>query len=63
MNIPEDWIQLEAAMELINRNLMYNNPRGVLDDWEAKYLNLRIDMRTGATLIRRGNVSKEAQDA
>lgn len=61
MNIPKGWIPLKDAVKFINDNLMITDPRGVIDDWDSKYLNVRIDMRTGAAFIKKGNIIEENQ--
>lgn len=54
--IPQGWITLNNAIDFIKTNLMTNNTRFVLDNFtENKYLTLRIDMRTGNTIIQPGN--------
>ena len=49
--IPKGWHPLKEVISFIYANLMSRNPRFVLDNWDHKYINLRIDMRTGATKI------------
>jgi hypothetical protein len=61
MNVPAGWIPLKDAVKFINDNLMVADPRGVLDDWDSKYLNVRIDMRTGAAFIKKGNIFEESK--
>jgi hypothetical protein len=49
MNIPEDWIPIDEAIKFIKDNLMVKGSRFILDNWNYKYIDLRIDMRTGLT--------------
>jgi hypothetical protein len=34
---------------------MTNDPSFVMGRWDCKYVNLRIDMRTGAAILSPGN--------
>ena len=49
--IPEGWHPFKEVISFIYANLMSRNPKFVLDNWDYKYINIRIDMRTGNTRI------------
>ena len=55
--LPKGWISFDAAGKFINANLMTTTPRFVLDNWTCKYINMRVDMRTGAVILSKGNLS------
>lgn len=47
-----NWMPFEAGVEFLNSRLMKIDPSYVLKNWEMKYIEVRVDMRTGAMLIR-----------
>jgi hypothetical protein len=51
-----EWVSLHEVMPLL-RERMAVNDGGVfiLDDWRCKYIDARIDMRTGHVYLRPGN--------
>lgn len=51
-----EWWPLRDAVEWLTQRLICNGSRFVLDNWNCKYIDARIDMRTGAVLLRPGNV-------
>jgi len=65
IKIPQGWNGLQSNIQFIIDNLMVNNTRFVLDNWDYKYINLRVDMRSGSSLIKAGNLlpSKEVIQA
>ncbi len=58
-NIPQGWIPLKDAVKFVNDNLM-TKTKFTLDNWDYKYTNIRVDMRTGHATIQAGN--KRTQD-
>lgn len=53
----DEWWPLRDAVEWLTQRLICNGSRFVLDNWDCKYIDARIDMRTGAVLLRPGNRS------
>ena len=54
-DIPQGWIPLEQGIEWIKQHSMLTKPSFVLNNWEYKYLMLRIDMRTLSCRILPGD--------
>jgi len=54
-----EWVNLHTVLDFIEENLMTNNPRFVLDDWDCKYINIRVDMRTGKAYLTPGNTKED----
>ena len=52
---PEGWIPLKDAVRFIEDNLMTNGSSFALENWEYKYTNIRVDMRTGSAIIQPAN--------
>lgn len=54
--LPElNWMPFEAGVEFLSQRLMTASADWLPNHWECKYLDVRVDMRTGAMLIRPGN--------
>ena len=53
--LPEGWHDLGRQVAWIRERLMTNDPSFVMGRWDCKYVNLRIDMRTGAAILSPGN--------
>ena len=45
-----------SAIDGLKKHVMADGGRLVMDNWDAKYLNIRMDMRTGNVLISEGNI-------
>lgn len=45
-------------LDAVRQFVMTNDTRHVLENWGIKYLDLRVDMRTGQFLIKEGNTDK-----
>lgn len=54
--IPDGWIPLNDAVEFVTNNLM-RKTNFALDNWEYKYTNIRVDMRTGRAIIQAANIA------
>jgi hypothetical protein len=52
--IEGEWLNLETLMDFIKENLMTVNPDFALDNFDFKYIDVRIDMRTGSAILQRG---------
>jgi hypothetical protein len=53
--VPEGWMLLQTAVDFVKEHTMDVDTRFVLDNWEYKYLNIRVDMRTGMATIQPAN--------
>ena len=49
------WISLHKATKMLKERFMGRDPSFVLDNWDCKYINARIDMRTGVVILFPGN--------
>ena len=49
-----EWLNLQTLMDFINENLMTVNPKFVVNNFDFKYIDIRIDMRTGHAILSRG---------
>ena len=58
----DEWLPLSEVVREINKNIMPNNPKFVLGNWDCKYINIRVDMRTGMALVKPGNKSGMLQE-
>ncbi len=54
-SLPEGWLDANEQLKWLRQRMMFNNPDFVLQDWDCKYVNMRIDMRTGAAILSPGN--------
>lgn len=45
-------------LDTIRQFVMCEDTRHVLDNWSIKYIDIRIDMRTGNFALREGNSDK-----
>lgn len=52
---------LVAVMNFLSENTMTTNPGWVLADFQRKYINLRVDMRTKNTLVWTEDTDKKRQ--
>lgn len=50
-----EWQPLHEAVLKMRERFMTTNPDFVLRNWDCKYLNARIDMRTGSVCLTPGN--------
>lgn len=57
--IPEGWIPFNEAIDFVKKNFMFVNSRFVLDNFDYKYTELRVDMRTGDVFIKPGDRQRE----
>jgi hypothetical protein len=55
--IPFDrWVSLDEALPLLRERMGFNDGgRYISTHWGCKYINARIDMRTGAVYLKPGN--------
>lgn len=54
-----EWHSLTDAFSAIVERLAANDGgKFILDNWNCKYIDVRIDMRTGNTYIQPGNVQR-----
>lgn len=54
-----EWARFDHALPLIRERLAVNDGgKFILDNWNCKYLDVRIDMRTGNLFIKPGNVER-----
>ena len=51
-----DWQPLRTAILALEERMMTRDPQFILDHWDCKYVDARIDMRTGAVYLKPGNV-------
>lgn len=51
-----EWQPLHQAEIRIRERLMTTNPEFVLRNWDCKYINMRVDMRTGNVVMTPGNI-------
>lgn len=71
--LPKDWMPSHELLTWLRQRMMVNNPDFVLKNWDCKYVNMRIDMRTGQAIASPGNthapepsenaVAKEVREA
>jgi hypothetical protein len=55
--VPSGWIPIETCLAWIKPRLMVSgDQRYVLDNWDCKYVEIRVDMRTGLATMRPGNL-------
>lgn len=55
--LPQGWIPLGQGFGWIADRLMLKTPEFILNNWDCKYVNARIDMRTGSVRLEPGNVN------
>jgi hypothetical protein len=53
--LPEGWISLSQGFGWIADRLMVKTPEFVINNWGCKYIDARIDMRTGRMQLSPGN--------
>lgn len=57
-----DWNHgLKQVFKFLQDNIMARSDKGchfVMDNWTCKYINLRVDMRTGNVSLFEGNTDK-----
>lgn len=56
---PANWITLEEAVQWIQPRLLANGSSFIHSNWDCKYVNVRVDMRTGFAFIMPGNTHEE----
>lgn len=58
MTLPlHEWVSLTEILPLLRERMAINDGgKFILGDWTCKYLDARIDMRTGAVYLKPGNV-------
>lgn len=56
------WIGFIEAVGQLEKHLACNGSNFILDNWKFKYVNARIDMRTGSTLLEPGNYHGSLHD-
>lgn len=54
--LPEGWISLERAYQFLRERLSIDGSDFITERWDCKYINARVDMRTGRVLLTPGNV-------
>lgn len=54
----QEWNDL-SAIDAIKAMTMAVDTRPVLENWNLKYIDARIDMRTGSVLLKEGNCHGE----
>lgn len=54
-----EWVPFEETIEALRERMMVNGSLWILDEWKAKYINARIDMRTGQIRLTFGNALGE----
>lgn len=47
--------QPQSALDLLREETMARGSRIILDNFDLKYIDARIDMRSGAVLLKEGN--------
>lgn len=57
----DEWWPLDAAVEWLRDRVAETG--WLARNWDCKYIDARIDMRTGAMYLRPGNTSKEEPSA
>ena len=54
--ILHEWIRFEDAIKALDDKFCFNDGgKFLLDNWDCKYLDMRLDIRTGAVYIKPGN--------
>lgn len=48
-------VEFDSAVLALRQRMMFRDPKFVLDNWDCKYIDARIDMRTGAVWLKPGN--------
>jgi hypothetical protein len=61
--LPQDWISFADGFEFLQSRLAVKNPEFMLENWNCKYINARIDMRTGVMRLQPGNTSAAPSSA
>jgi hypothetical protein len=56
-----NWMPFDAGVKFLADHLMVNEATWVLRHWNCKYVDVRVDMRTGSMLIRPGNERAAAE--
>lgn len=51
-----EWVPIDQAYNFLTERVMLKNPRFILDNWDCKYISIRVDMRTGMALVNPGNL-------
>ncbi len=54
--VPEDWVSLGEAMEWVKNHV--KDVDFLVNNWDYKYTELRVDLRTGLVKIAPGNAKK-----
>lgn len=52
--LPEGWIPLSQGFRWIADHLMLKTPEFIINNWNCKYIDARIDMRTGSMRLEPG---------
>lgn len=60
------WMSLRDILDFIDDRFMFNDSKFVIDNFDFKYVDIRVDMRTGHAILNRGtkkmDVIKENQE-
>jgi hypothetical protein len=54
-HLPAGWITLGQAYNFLRARILADGDHFILDHFDCKYINARIDMRTGKVLLAPGN--------
>lgn len=57
----KEWLPFDEAVALLRSRLMTTDPSYVLEHWDCKYVNVRVDMRTGNMLIAPGTAQRAVE--
>ena len=60
--LPKDWIPFSDAVDFIEKHTLESGNSFILEEWDCKYINARIDMRTGMVRLSPGNVLEETNN-
>lgn len=52
----EAWVPLAEVMPLLAERMMVNGSNWIIGEWKCKYIDARIDMRTGCVYLKAGNL-------
>ena len=54
LGLEGEWTNLQTLMDFISENLMTVNTDFVLNNFDFKYVDIRVDMRSGNAILYRG---------
>lgn len=59
--LPRSWITLAEAYNFLRSRILADGDEFILASFDCKYINARIDMRTGKVLLTPGNTTETTE--